>query len=45
VRTVVQTGTGQKRTQFLPVAASGGPGGGGAMVNIPFPDDEDEPTR
>jgi len=41
VRTVVQTGTGMKRTQFIPVAGGGG-GGGGAMVQIPRAD-EDEP--
>jgi polar amino acid transport system permease protein len=41
VRTAVQTATGRKRTQFLPVAAGGGPGGGGAMVEIEVPDDED----
>jgi polar amino acid transport system permease protein len=42
VRTAVQTATGRKRTQFLPVAAGGGLGGGGAMVEIEMPDDEDE---
>jgi polar amino acid transport system permease protein len=41
VRTAVQTATGRRRTQFLPVAAGGGPGGGGAMVEIEMPDDED----
>ncbi len=41
VRTAVQTATGRKRTQFLPVAAGGGPGGGAAMVEIEMPDDED----
>jgi polar amino acid transport system permease protein len=40
VRTAVQTATGRKRTQFLPIAAGGGPGGG-AMVEIEMPDDED----
>jgi polar amino acid transport system permease protein len=41
VRAAVQTATGRKRTQFLPVAASGGPGGGAAMTGIEIPDDED----
>ena len=43
VRTAVQTATGRKRTQFLPVAAGGGPGGGAAMVEIEMPDDEERP--
>ncbi len=41
VRAAVQTATGRKRTQFLPVAAGGGQGGGAAMVEIEMPDDEE----
>jgi hypothetical protein len=40
VRAAVQTATGRKRTQFLPVAG-GGLGGGAAMTEIEIPDDED----
>ena len=43
VRAAVQTATGRKRTQFLPVAAGGGQGGGAAMVEIEMPDDEEGP--
>ena len=43
VRTTVTAGTGMKRTQFLPVTG-GGSGAGGAMVELPMPD-EDEPPR
>jgi polar amino acid transport system permease protein len=41
VRAAVQTATGRKRTQFLPVAAGGGQGGGAAMVEIEKPEDEE----
>jgi len=43
VRTVVQTGTGMKRTQFLPVGGGGGGGGGAGVVAVEMP--EDEPPR
>jgi hypothetical protein len=42
VRATVLTGTGQKRTQFLPVAAGGGPGGGASLVEIEI-DEEERP--
>jgi polar amino acid transport system permease protein len=40
VRTAVQSGTGRKRVQFLPVAG-GGQGGHGGMVEMPLPDEEE----
>jgi polar amino acid transport system permease protein len=43
VRTAVQTATGRKRTQFVPMA--GGRGGGAGMVEMPLPDGEDERSR
>ena len=43
VRTSVQTATGRKRAQFLPVAAGGGVGGGAAMTDMPLPDEEERP--
>jgi polar amino acid transport system permease protein len=42
VRTEVQTATGRRRTQFIPVGGGGGPGGGGAMVGIEV-DEEEHP--
>ena len=41
MRAAVQTATGRKRTQFVPVAAGGGQAGGAAMVEIEMPDDEE----
>jgi polar amino acid transport system permease protein len=41
VRTVVQTGTGMKRTQFIPVGGGGGPGGGAGVIELPV---DDEPS-
>jgi polar amino acid transport system permease protein len=43
VRTAVPTAAGRKRTQFIPLA--GGRGGGAGAVEIPLPDEEDEPSR
>ena len=43
VRTAVPTAAGRKRTQFIPLA--GGRGGGAGVVEIPLPDEEDEPSR
>jgi hypothetical protein len=43
VRTSVQTATGRKRAQFLPVAAGGGVGGGAALTEMPLPDEEERP--
>jgi len=44
VRVQVSTGTGRKRTQFIPGGGGGGPGGGATMVGIEAEDDgEDGP--
>ncbi|HUL84108.1 MAG TPA: amino acid ABC transporter permease [Actinomycetota bacterium] len=40
VRTSVTSTFGGTRTQFLPASAGGGPGGGGAVVEIPVPDEQ-----
>jgi len=42
VRTAVPAATGRKRTQFMPVSAGGGYGGGAGIVEMPVPE-EDEP--
>ena len=42
VRTAVQSGTGRKRVQFLPVTG-GGSGAGGAMVELPMSDEAEPP--
>jgi polar amino acid transport system permease protein len=44
VRTEVTAGTGRKRTQFMPLAG-GGTGGHGGMVEMPLPDEDEEPAR
>ena len=44
VRTSVREVTGRRRTQFIPVAAGGGPGGGAGVVEIEVPDDERGPA-
>jgi polar amino acid transport system permease protein len=43
VRTEVNAGAGGKRTQFLPGAAGGGPGGGAMLAEMPLPPEEDQP--
>ena len=42
VRTEVPTGTGRKRTQFIPGSAGGGYGGGAMMVEVEAGDEEQE---
>jgi polar amino acid transport system permease protein len=42
IRTEVSTGTGRKRTQFIPAGGGGGPGGGGTMVGIEVEDEPEE---
>jgi polar amino acid transport system permease protein len=44
VRTTVQTGTGRKRTQFVPVGGGGGPGGGAGVVGIEVPIEDEPPA-
>jgi polar amino acid transport system permease protein len=45
VRTEVPTGTGRKRTQYVPVGGGGGPGGGAQMLDIDVPDEEPKEGR
>jgi polar amino acid transport system permease protein len=42
VRTEVSTATGRKRTQFIPVGGSGGPGGGSGVVGIEVEEEPEE---
>jgi polar amino acid transport system permease protein len=42
VRTEVSTGTGRKRTQFIPVGGAGGPGGGAEVIGIEVDDESEE---
>jgi polar amino acid transport system permease protein len=42
VRTEVSTGTGRKRTQFIPVGGAGGPGGGAEVIGIEVDDEPEE---